>query len=97
MTVKFVVTDTVRKRTSKSIVELKMGDTFTPKKIESVRGLIDVDCRVYFTDDKGEWFPTKKGVTFNDEAIDEVIPLLQKASGATPHPNLGNEAGTEGE
>lgn len=41
-----------------------------------------VDCRVYFTDDKGEWFPTKKGVTFNDETIDEVIPLLQKASGA---------------
>ncbi|MCX5803560.1 MAG: transcriptional coactivator p15/PC4 family protein [Proteobacteria bacterium] len=56
-----------------------------------------VDYRVYFRDDKGEWFPTKKGVTFNDEAIDEVIPLLQKASGATPHPNLGNEAGTEGE
>lgn len=56
-----------------------------------------VDCRVYFTDDKGEWFPTKKGLTFNDEAIDEVIPLLQKTSGATPHPNLGNEAGTEGE
>ena len=41
-----------------------------------------VDCRVYFTDGKGKWFPTKKGVTFNDETIDEVIPLLQKASRA---------------
>ncbi|MCX5803559.1 MAG: hypothetical protein NTU69_08540 [Proteobacteria bacterium] len=41
MTVKFVVTGTVRKRTSKGIVELKMGDPFTPKKIESVRGLIE--------------------------------------------------------
>jgi hypothetical protein len=39
---KFVVTGTVRKRTSEGIVELKMGDTFTPKNIEVVKGLIEL-------------------------------------------------------
>jgi len=38
---KFVVTDTIRKRTSKGVVELQPGDAFTPKKIEAVRGLIE--------------------------------------------------------
>ncbi|MCX5803458.1 MAG: transcriptional coactivator p15/PC4 family protein [Proteobacteria bacterium] len=48
--------------------------------IDEYRGHKFCNVRVFFEADNGQWLPTKKGITFNDETIDEVIPLLQKAS-----------------
>ena len=38
-----------------------------------------VDVRVYYRNENGEWHPTKKGITLNDETIDPVIKALRKA------------------
>ncbi len=47
--------------------------------VENYRNHEFVDCRVYW-DDNGTWRPSKKGISLNDETLDEVIELLKKAS-----------------
>lgn len=37
-----------------------------------------VTLRIYFLADSSEWLPTKKGVTFRREQLDEVLGALQK-------------------
>ncbi|MBP6942295.1 MAG: transcriptional coactivator p15/PC4 family protein [Syntrophorhabdaceae bacterium] len=38
-----------------------------------------IDCRIHFENDKQEWIPTKKGITLNHDAAQNMIALLQKA------------------
>ncbi|UCC44025.1 MAG: transcriptional coactivator p15/PC4 family protein [Candidatus Zixiibacteriota bacterium] len=37
-----------------------------------------VSLRIYFLSKEEEWLPTKKGVTFRREQLDEVLEMLQK-------------------
>ena len=37
-----------------------------------------VSLRIYFQSKEDEWLPTKKGVTFRRDQLDEVIEALQK-------------------
>ncbi|MBU8933800.1 MAG: transcriptional coactivator p15/PC4 family protein [candidate division Zixibacteria bacterium] len=37
-----------------------------------------VSLRIYFQSKEDEWLPTKKGVTFRRDQLDEVIDALQK-------------------
>jgi hypothetical protein len=37
-----------------------------------------VTLRIYFLADNQEWLPTKKGVTFKREQLDEVLAALEK-------------------
>lgn len=37
-----------------------------------------VSLRIYFLSKEEEWLPTKKGVTFNRDQLDEVIGFLTK-------------------
>ena len=37
-----------------------------------------VSLRIYFLSPEDEWLPTKKGVTFHREQLDEVLGALQK-------------------
>ncbi|MEW6050702.1 MAG: transcriptional coactivator p15/PC4 family protein [Candidatus Zixiibacteriota bacterium] len=37
-----------------------------------------VTLRIYFLADNNEWLPTKKGVTFRREQLDEVLDALHK-------------------
>jgi len=37
-----------------------------------------VSLRIYFLSKEDEWLPTKKGVTFRREQLDEVLEVLQK-------------------
>lgn len=37
-----------------------------------------VSMRIHFLSKEDEWLPTKKGVTFKREQLDEVIGMLQK-------------------
>ena len=40
-----------------------------------------VSLRIYFLSKEGEWLPTKKGVTFRLDQLDEVIDALNKVKG----------------
>ncbi len=46
---------------------------------ESFKNKDYIDIRIYFQNDEGEWKPTKKGVTFAPDKIDEVIEILKTA------------------
>jgi hypothetical protein len=37
-----------------------------------------VGMRIYFLSKEEEWLPTKKGITFRRDQLDEVIGMLQK-------------------
>jgi hypothetical protein len=37
-----------------------------------------INLRIFFKADNDEWLPTKKGVTFRREQLDEVIGYLNK-------------------
>lgn len=37
-----------------------------------------VGMRIYFLSKEDEWLPTKKGVTFRRDQLEEVIGMLQK-------------------
>jgi hypothetical protein len=37
-----------------------------------------VSLRIYFLSDTNEWLPTKKGVTFKREQLDEVLGFLNQ-------------------
>lgn len=37
-----------------------------------------VSLRIYFLADEDKWLPTKKGVTFRRDQLDEVIGALEK-------------------
>ena len=37
-----------------------------------------VSLRIYFLSKEEEWLPTKKGVTFRRDQLDEVLGMLQK-------------------
>ncbi len=37
-----------------------------------------VSLRIYFLSAEDEWLPTKKGVTFRRDQLDEVVEALQK-------------------
>lgn len=46
--------------------------------LNEFKGIEYVDIRLYFKNDSGDYLPTKKGVTFNPEVIDEVIEGLKE-------------------
>ncbi len=47
--------------------------------VKEFKGKQYVDIRTFFENDDGEWIPTKKGISFTPENLDEAIKLLQKA------------------
>jgi len=49
--------------------------------IKEYKGYEYVDIRQHYKNDDGEFLPTKKGVTFNPELIDEVIEALESLKG----------------
>ncbi|MCX5815862.1 MAG: transcriptional coactivator p15/PC4 family protein [Proteobacteria bacterium] len=47
--------------------------------VKEFKGKQYIDIRTFFENDDGEWIPTKKGISFTPENLDEAIKLLQKA------------------
>ena len=56
-----------RTETEKLIIE---GSEFKGREL--------VSLRIYFLSKEDEWLPTKKGVTFRRDQLDEVLGMLQK-------------------
>ena len=48
--------------------------------VKEYKGRRYIDLRTYFLNEEKEMFPTKKGVTLNDETVIEVIEALTKAA-----------------
>jgi len=48
--------------------------------IQEYKGHKYIDCRIHFENEKGEWIPTKKGLTLNRETVLEMIEYLQRAN-----------------
>jgi len=59
-----------RSETEKLIIE---GTEFKGREL--------VSLRIYFLSKEDEWLPTKKGVTFRRDQLDEVIESLNKIRG----------------
>ncbi|GEM_PF-307447 len=47
--------------------------------LKEFKGKSYVDIRTYFENDEGKWLPTKKGITFSPELLDDVLKLLNEA------------------
>ena len=47
--------------------------------VKEFKGKEYIDIRIHFENDKGEWIPTKKGITIAPDNVDEMIRLLQEA------------------
>ena len=47
--------------------------------VKEFKGEQYIDIRTFFENAEGEWIPTKKGISFTPENLDEAIELLQKA------------------
>ena len=58
-----------RSETEKLIIE---GTEFKGREL--------VSLRIYFLSKEDEWLPTKKGVTFRRDQLDEVLEALNKIS-----------------
>jgi hypothetical protein len=61
------------------IGEIEKGKDKIIIAIKEFKGREYVDVRTYFVNDEGEWIPTKKGITFSPETIDDAIRYLQEA------------------
>mgnify|MGYP001766210329 CR=1 FL=1 len=61
------------------IGEIEKGKDKIIISIKEFKGKQYVDIRTYFTNDEGDWIPTKKGITFSPENIDDAIRYLQDA------------------
>jgi len=63
--------------------EIERGETEVLRvSTEEYKGRKYVDVRIYFSNDEGEWKPTKKGVTIQPDRMDAFLELLKKAQKA---------------
>jgi len=59
--------------------ELQKGKDKIIIALKEFKGKEYVDIRTHFENDDGDWIPTKKGVTFSPESLDEMIEILKAA------------------
>ncbi|MBP8625338.1 MAG: transcriptional coactivator p15/PC4 family protein [Syntrophorhabdaceae bacterium] len=50
--------------------------------LKEFKGKRYIDIRTYFENDDGEWLPTKKGITFSPDLLDDVMKILEDAKKA---------------
>jgi hypothetical protein len=61
------------------IGEMQKGKDKIIVALKEFKGKEYIDIRTYFENDNGDWIPTKKGVTFSPESLDEMIDILKSA------------------
>ena len=59
--------------------ELQKGKDKIIIALKEFKGKEYIDIRTHFENDDGDWIPTKKGVTFSPESLDEMIEVLKTA------------------
>jgi hypothetical protein len=61
------------------IGEIQKGTDKIMVTVKEFKGKTYVDIRTYFENDQGEMVPTKKGVSFSPENLDEILKILKDA------------------
>ena len=64
------------------IGEIEKGTDRIIVTVKEFKGKTYADIRTYFENDQGEMVPTKKGISFTPEQLEEAVRLLQQASKA---------------
>jgi len=59
--------------------ELQKGKDKIIVALKEFKGKEYIDIRTHFENDDGDWIPTKKGITFSPEGLDELIEILKNA------------------
>lgn len=59
--------------------ELQKGKDKIIVALKEFKGKEYIDIRTHFENDDGDWIPTKKGITFSPESLDELIEILKNA------------------
>ena len=57
--------------------EIEKGEGIIRVALQEYRGHEYIDIRQYYKDNSGDFKPTKKGITFNPEILDEIIEGLE--------------------
>jgi hypothetical protein len=63
----------------KIIHDIEKGPDLVRIELSEFQGRQYVGARIYFMDDKGEWKPTKKGITLTPEVMAQVHKALGDA------------------
>lgn len=59
--------------------EIKKGKDKIVVSFKEFKGKHYIDIRTYFENENGEWLPTKKGITFSADLLDEMCDILNNA------------------
>jgi len=59
--------------------ELQKGKDKIIIALKEFKGKEYIDIRTHFENDDGDWIPTKKGITFSPESLDDMIEILKAA------------------
>jgi hypothetical protein len=63
----------------KIVHDIEKGPDLVRIELSEFQGRQYIGARIYFMDDKGEWKPTKKGITLTPEVMTQVHKALGEA------------------
>lgn len=63
----------------KVIKDIEKGSDLVRVELSEFQGRQYVGARIYFMDDKGDWKPTRKGITLTPEVMAQVNQALAEA------------------
>lgn len=65
----------------KTVRDIEKGTDLVRIELSEFKGSQYVGARIYYMDDRGEWKPTKKGLTLTPEMMAQVRDALNEALG----------------
>ncbi|MCK4506029.1 MAG: transcriptional coactivator p15/PC4 family protein [Candidatus Aegiribacteria sp.] len=63
----------------KTIRDIEKGTDLVRIELSEFKGNQYIGARIYYMDDKGDWKPTRKGITLTPEMMEQVRDALSEA------------------
>jgi hypothetical protein len=63
----------------KTIRDIEKGNDLVRIELSEFKGNQYIGARIYYMDDKGDWKPTRKGITLTPEMMEQVRDALSEA------------------
>ena len=63
----------------KTIRDIEKGTDLVRVELSEFKGNQYIGARIYYMDDKGDWKPTRKGLTLTPELMEQVKDALSEA------------------
>ena len=63
----------------KTIRDIEKGTDLVRVELSEFKGNQYIGARIYYMDDKGDWKPTRKGITLTPELMEQVRDALSEA------------------